>query len=101
MLRGPVDGVDVRSEGEGRRDHERDIFAFLTINPNAEVGAIHPKAMPVILRTPEERDIWMTAPAADALKLQRLLPDGALRIVTQGQKEDSGSAAAVLSDQLL
>jgi putative SOS response-associated peptidase YedK len=31
-----------------------DIFGFLTINPNAEVGAIHPKAMPVILRTPEE-----------------------------------------------
>ena len=31
-----------------------DIYGFLTINPNAEVGAIHPKAMPVILRTPEE-----------------------------------------------
>jgi len=25
-----------------------DLFAFLTCPPNAEVGAIHPKAMPVI-----------------------------------------------------
>jgi putative SOS response-associated peptidase YedK len=71
----------------------------MTINPKAEVGAIHPKAMPVILRTPEDMDIWMTAPAADALKLQRPLPDGALQIVAQGQKEDGGSAAAARSGQ--
>jgi putative SOS response-associated peptidase YedK len=31
-----------------------DVFAFLTTEPNAEVGAIHPKAMPVILTTPDE-----------------------------------------------
>jgi hypothetical protein len=30
----------------------------------------------------------MTAPAEDALKLQRPLPDGALRIVARGIKED-------------
>jgi putative SOS response-associated peptidase YedK len=29
---------------------------------NAEVGAIHPKAMPVILGTPEEMDTWLAAP---------------------------------------
>ena len=91
--------TSVRKVREGETTN--DIFAFLTINPNTEVGAIHPKAMPVILRTPEEMDIWMTAPAADALKLQRPLPDGALRIVAQGKKEDTDSAAAVLSDQLL
>jgi hypothetical protein len=39
------------------------LFAFLTTDPNSEVGAIHPKAMPVILRTMEETDIWMTEPA--------------------------------------
>ena len=39
-----------------------DIFAFLTCEPNAEVGCIHPKAMPVILTTQEERDVWMRAP---------------------------------------
>jgi putative SOS response-associated peptidase YedK len=31
-----------------------DLHAFLTCEPNAEVGAIHPKAMPVILTTEEE-----------------------------------------------
>jgi putative SOS response-associated peptidase YedK len=57
--------------------------------------------MPLILRTLEEMEVWMTAPATDALTLQRPLPDGALRIVAQGRKEDSGSAATVLSGQLL
>ena len=31
-----------------------DLFAFLTTEPNKEVGAIHPKAMPVILTTPKK-----------------------------------------------
>jgi putative SOS response-associated peptidase YedK len=92
--------TSIRKVREGETTN--DIFAFLTINPNAEVGAIHPKAMPVILRTPEEMDAWMTAPAADALKLQRPLSDGALRIVAQGAKEDGGEGAtAVPAGQLL
>jgi putative SOS response-associated peptidase YedK len=57
-----------------------DIFAFLTINPNADIEVFHPKAMPVILRAPEEVDTWLTAPTTEALKLQRRLPDGTLRI---------------------
>jgi putative SOS response-associated peptidase YedK len=32
--------------------------------------------MPVILTKPEEIETWMTAPAEDALKLQRPLSDG-------------------------
>ena len=46
--------------------------------------------MPVILRTRAEIDLWMTAPAEEALKLQRPLADGALRIVARGGKEDEG-----------
>lgn len=65
-----------------------DLFAFLTCEPNAEVGAIHPKAMPVVLRTLEEVDRWLTAPTAEALELQRPLPDGSLRIVARGSKKD-------------
>ena len=84
--------TSVRKVKEGETTN--DIFGFLTINPNAEVGAIHPKAMPVILRTPEEMDIWMTAPVAEALKLQRPLPDGALRIVAQGGKTDESATVA-------
>jgi putative SOS response-associated peptidase YedK len=67
-----------------------DLFAFLTCEPNAEVGALHPKAMPVILTTEQEVDTWMTAPTEEALKLQRPLPDGALKIVARGEKKDGG-----------
>jgi putative SOS response-associated peptidase YedK len=42
--------TSVRKVKEGETTN--DIFAFLTTEPNAEVGAIHPKAMPVILTTP-------------------------------------------------
>jgi len=78
--------TSVRKLKEG--ETVNDIYAFLTTEPNAEVGAIHPKAMPVILTTPEKVGTWMTAPADEALKLQRPLPDGALRIVARGVKED-------------
>lgn len=66
-----------------------DLFGFLTCDPNAEVKPVHPKAMPVILTTPEEWRIWLTAPAAQALTLQRPLPDGMLRIVAEGGREDA------------
>jgi len=78
--------TSVRKVKEGETTN--DLFAFLTTEPNAEVGAIHPKAVPVVLRTPEEADAWMTDPAAETLKLQRPLPDGALRVVALGGKTD-------------
>lgn len=78
--------TSVRKVKEGETTN--DLYAFLTTEPNTEVGAIHPKAMPVILTTPEEIDTWMTAPTPEALKLQRPLPDGALRIVARGSKKD-------------
>ncbi|RYE88825.1 MAG: SOS response-associated peptidase [Hyphomicrobiales bacterium] len=65
-----------------------DLYAFLTTEPNAEVGAIHPKAMPVILTTPEECETWMTEPWEHAKALQRPLSDGALDVVARGVKKD-------------
>jgi putative SOS response-associated peptidase YedK len=75
-------------------DVTNDLFAFLTTDPNKIVGAIHPKAMPVILTTQEEIDTWMTTPTNEALKLQRPLADDALMIVARGEKEDQGGLAA-------
>jgi len=65
-----------------------DLFAFLTTEPNAEVGVIHPKAMPVLLTEAHEFETWLAAPWSEAAKLQRPLPDGALTIVARGAKQD-------------
>jgi putative SOS response-associated peptidase YedK len=64
------------------------LFGFLTTDANAEVGAIHPKAMPVILTTQDEIETWMSTPVEEALRLQRPLADGALRVVATGPRED-------------
>ncbi|MGH6852576.1 MAG: SOS response-associated peptidase [Methylocella sp.] len=84
--------TSVRKVKEGETTN--DIFAFLTTEPNKEVGAIHPKAMPVILTARAEIDVWMSAPAGEALKLQKPLPDNTLKIIARGERQDEGGFLA-------
>jgi putative SOS response-associated peptidase YedK len=78
----------VRGSKSAPVDGEHELFGFLTTEPNAIVAPIHPKAMPVILTTTEEFDLWLDGETVEALKLQRPLPDGMLDIVASGEKED-------------
>lgn len=78
-----------------------DLYAFLTTDANEEVKAFHEKAMPVILRTPEEIDRWFTIPYEEIEEqIQNPLPNGSLKVVSIGPKSDGppdGTAAPALT----
>jgi putative SOS response-associated peptidase YedK len=63
-----------------------DLYGFLTTEPNGVVAPIHQKAMPVVLTTPDEVEVWLTAPWSEAKELQQPLPDVRLRIVPEPAK---------------
>lgn len=64
-------------------DHQ--LYGFLTCDPNGIVAPIHPKAMPVILTTADEIDLWLSAPWEEAKTLQRPLPDNQLILLPTGE----------------
>jgi putative SOS response-associated peptidase YedK len=69
-------------------NQSKDIPPTLTMTA---YGAVHPKAMPVILRTEGEVSQWLAAPPDEAMRLQRPLADGVLKIVATGEREDAAS----------
>lgn len=65
-----------------------DLFTFLTTERNAKVGAVHPKAMPVILTETKDVETWAGPPWYVATRLQRAIQHGAPRIVARGSEFD-------------
>lgn len=85
----PWTGVrGTKAENPDRIEEEHRLYSFLTTEANGVVGLIHPKAMPVLLTTPEEWRTWLEAPTEEALALQRPLPDAMMKEVARGARRD-------------
>ena len=57
-------------------------MAFLTCEANSIVGAVHPKAMPVMLRPGDDVGRWLDSERADACAVARPFEDTAMRRVS-------------------
>jgi putative SOS response-associated peptidase YedK len=76
-------GLCTRWTGMRRKDDgvmEQLIFAFFTTEPNDVVGAVHQKAVPVILNSEKDREAWLTAPWSKARNCSGHWPTASCRL---------------------
>ena len=66
--------------GLWRQTEDGPRMAFLTTEANEIVGAVHPKAMPVLLEV-EDHDVWLTGDYEAATALARPFDDTRMEIV--------------------
>ena len=66
--------------GIWRPGEEAPFFSFLTCEPNETVGAVHPKAMPVML-DPSDFSRWLQNDHLDACELARPFSDQRMKVV--------------------
>ncbi len=72
-----------------------DLFGFLTTDAAEPVATYHSKAMPVILTTEAERELWLSdAPWEAVSHLQRPLGAGQLKVVAMGERKDGANGAS-------
>lgn len=71
----------------GGEEGSHGVYSILTTEPNALVQPIHPKAMPVILRSSQAVQAWLEAPLEEALHLQRPAPEDTLVIAENSEPE--------------
>ena len=81
--------MDLGAQTQGRQGHGR---VLRLPDHRAQRGSARrpPEGDAAILTEPQEWEPWLSAPWKQAQALQRPLPDGALRIVLRGEKEDPG-----------
>lgn len=73
-----------------------DLFAILTTDANDVVKPVHEKAMPVLLQTKEETEVWLRAAWHEARELARPLPNDRLVITS---REPYGSTIVTQSGE--
>ena len=63
------------------------LYSILTTEPNGVVLPVHDKAMPVMLMTAEDVDVWLNGTLEEALKLQKPANDEAIVITPYDEKK--------------